>query len=331
MKTWTLGWLVAGCVCWAGVNTGVAGPDDGRLGGGSSDGKLEARPLEKPALFNPQIAELYQQAVILFRQRRFDEAEVNCRRILTIKTNELNAVQMLRDIADRRLREPSTDSRAALKQTLSQMILPEFKAVDAVARDAVAFLQQQSALVTPDKTPVNLVWNVPAGDKVPMVTLSLYRVSLADVLKYLTEANGLACRYDDYAVVIAKPGPPGAETIGRVADELGTIVSDTPLKRRLKEIVLPKFEVANLPARDAIHRLQDLAAKAGSDRTPINIVWTVPADQAVPNVTLALYKIPLADALRYVTELSGLGYRVDERAVVICPVETAPTVTTGAK
>lgn len=314
MKTRVPGHLVAGCALGGWLLLAVpAGAVDGKLGEGNPDGKLTAKPIEQPAMFDPKIAEYYQQALSLTRNRQYDEAEVYCRRILAIKTNELNTVQLMRDIAARRLRDPGRDPRGLLKQKLETIILPEFKTVDAVARDAVVFLQQQSAKYTADKTPVNLVWDVPAGHKVPLITLSLYQVPMAEALRYLADTAGLAVRYDDTAVVIEKPGPPPA-----VAEGFPT--TGFALRKKLKETVVPEFRVSEMPARDAVTHLQTLGGQAAADRTPVNVVWTVPADHPVPAVTLVLYKIPLANALQYVAELSGLRYTVDERAVVI----TAP-------
>ncbi len=49
----------------------------------------------------------------------------------------------------------------------------------------------------------------------------------------------------------------------------------------------------------------------------------------MPRITLFLRNVTLWDALRYVTEISGLRFRVDEHAVVILPAGTpdGPIVT----
>ena len=309
--------LVAGAVFLGGVAVGRGQFPETKTDG-KMDGKMEMKSVEKPALFDPQIEQLYRQAVLLFRSQRFDEAEANCRRILALKTNELNTVQLMKDITEARQHVPPYDPGAVMKKKLQEIILPDFRVVDGVAPDVVARLQQESGKCTADKIPVNLVWNAPASEKIPQISVTLFKMSLAEILQYLTEGNGLSFRVDEHAVVIGKnlQQVPGNST---TAVSPGT--DGSPLRRKLRETILPRFQVSGAAVRDAVDHLQVEGGKVAADQTPFNVVWNVPADQAVAPVTLTLYRASLADVLRYLTELSGLRYRADERVVVISPAE----------
>lgn len=298
--------------------TGVAVAEWKSFGEGNAEGKMEGKTIERPAMFDPKIEQLYRQAVVLYRNRRYDEAEANCRQILAIRTNESNSVRLLQEIATMRETVPAYDPGAALKRKCREIILPAVNFTEAEARAAVEQLQQFSGQVTADRIPVNLVFNVPAAEKIPTVTMTLYKVPLTDVLTLVTEATGLRCRWDENAVVITRLNSPAEEPAGR------TVV--TELRRKLETTVLPELRFADVPVRDALAFTQQACGKAAADQTPFNVVWGMPGDKVLPNVTLRLYRVTTADALRYLTELAGLRYRVDERAVVIGPVETPKSV-----
>lgn len=78
---------------------------------------------------------------------------------------------------------------------------------------------------------------------------------------------------------------------------------------------LAKTRVAEVNFRNATP--QDVVTTLLKQAKDVNCVWTVPADAKLPAITLTLRDIPLTDALRYVTELTGLRYRVEPNAVVI--------------
>jgi hypothetical protein len=327
MMTIILSGLLAGTVLGGSSGFGSGG-SSGFGSGGLGSGKMgETKPVESPAMFDPQIREMYQQAVALLRQRKYDDAEEICQQILARKPKEPNTEELLRQIGEMRWRAPAADPAAALRLKLKTIVLPEFKADDAVAQNLIGHLQDQSAKFGADKKPVNLVWNVPAAEKVRPVTLHLFKVSLADVLKFVTEVCGLQCRWDEHAVVIAKTAL--TTKAASTEDQPGRPAS-AALKQKLKTTVIPEFVVSDAAAREALTHLQQVGGKAAADQTPINLVWNVPPERVVPTVTLALYNLPMADALQYATEVAGLRYRVDERAVVILPPAEPPPASAGS-
>ena len=69
--------------------------------------------------------------------------------------------------------------------------------------------------------------------------------------------------------------------------------------------------------QDVIDYLRHESGKFAADKTEVNFVWQVPDSVQLPPITLSLKNIPLSDVLRYVTQLTGLRYRVEPYAVVI--------------
>lgn len=124
---------------------------------------------------------------------------------------------------------------------------------------------------------------------------------------------------------------------------------------KLNRIIIPRIDLQDTTVREAIAFLQqrskDLDATADSpkDRKGVNIVLKLdnaaPAPAPDPNapppdpnapappvsgnestkINLALTNVPLIEALRYITELSGLKYKIDPYAVSIVPLSENTT------
>ena len=102
------------------------------------------------------------------------------------------------------------------------------------------------------------------------------------------------------------------------------------LRRKLETAIIPELNVHGAAVGDVIELLRTESQKVLKEKTPINFVWQAPEDLKTAKITLNLRNIPLADALKYVTESVGLRYRADAHAVVIykplppSPNESAP-------
>jgi general secretion pathway protein D len=94
----------------------------------------------------------------------------------------------------------------------------------------------------------------------------------------------------------------------------------------LETIIIPEVNVRGAGVADVIEFLQTESQKVSGAENPINFVWQAPSNLKTAKVTLNLRNVPLADALKYVTEGVGLRYRVDAHAVVIYqPTPAMPT------
>ncbi|MEM7144964.1 MAG: Amuc_1098 family type IV pilus outer membrane protein [Verrucomicrobiota bacterium] len=115
------------------------------------------------------------------------------------------------------------------------------------------------------------------------------------------------------------------------------------INNKLRSIIIPRIEFADTPLEDAVEFLRQKAAEldtgeADPARKGVDIIIRqgssgggLGGDDATglgglgagggssPRITLALSNVPLAEALRYATELAGMKYKVETHAVVIVP------------
>ncbi len=135
------------------------------------------------------------------------------------------------------------------------------------------------------------------------------------------------------------------------------------LRQKLNEIIIPRIEFRDANIRDVISFLVDASERLDPDREGVNIILHLPGERGnpssgnpsssrggnpsnpwgdwdddesdrrtdaptardIPSITLNLRRVSLMEAIRYITEVTGLRFRVEERAVVI----TSPDMVTG--
>lgn len=95
------------------------------------------------------------------------------------------------------------------------------------------------------------------------------------------------------------------------------------MKRKLAAITFPSVQFRDANPQDVIEFIRQEVGKLSPDKAEINFVWQIPSGVPIPTITLNLKNIPLPDVLTYVTQLTGLRYRVDAYAVVIYKPESA--------
>jgi hypothetical protein len=118
-------------------------------------------------------------------------------------------------------------------------------------------------------------------------------------------------------ILAQKPEQPTVKQLLREIDEHRHREPGYELKRTLEKTIVPELTFRAAAPADVVEFLHTESKKLTADKSEINFVWQVPADVKLPPVTLSLRKIPLRDALDYVTQLAKLRYRVDAHAVVI--------------
>lgn len=111
--------------------------------------------------------------------------------------------------------------------------------------------------------------------------------------------------------------PTVKQLLGEIQDRRRQQNPSADLKHKLEDIIIPEVIVRDAAAADVIDLLQAETQKRSVDKTAINFVWQAPEEAKTAKVTLNLRNVPLADALKYVTDGVGLRYRVDAHAVVI--------------
>ena len=161
-------------------------------------------------LTEDQLGELYIKAFTRLSVGQYDAADEAARQLRTQLPNEPKVIQLQRQIELARKGGARAQADHQLEQQLAQIIVPkvDFRQADPAA--VIDWLRAESAKLTADKAPVNLVWMVPVGTKLPPVTLNLENIPLLDLLRYTTQAARLKLRVEQHAAVISLPPPAAA-------------------------------------------------------------------------------------------------------------------------
>ncbi|MEI8311690.1 MAG: Amuc_1098 family type IV pilus outer membrane protein [Verrucomicrobiota bacterium] len=117
------------------------------------------------------------------------------------------------------------------------------------------------------------------------------------------------------------------------------------ISAKLNRIIIPKIELKESTIREAVERLKQISKDRdpSTDKKGVNIVLKLPSAPATPAVvdpaappagaaatapavtpdtvvTMSLSNVPLIEALKYLTELAGLKFKVEPFAVSIVPI-----------
>jgi tetratricopeptide (TPR) repeat protein len=120
-----------------------------------------------------------------------------------------------------------------------------------------------------------------------------------------------------------------------VPEEIPELAGRTEaIRRKLERIIIPKLEFREATIREAIEFLKTKTGELDTDSPPgakgVNMVLkleaTAPDNPADARITVSLTNIPLIEALRYITGLANLKYKIEPYAVAIVPMSEATDV-----
>lgn len=100
------------------------------------------------------------------------------------------------------------------------------------------------------------------------------------------------------------------------------------LTRKMQKIVFPQVQFAGASIEEAIEFLRVKSRDLDVEETDpakkgVNIILKAGDTPITNSISLDLSDVPMVEALRYVTELSGMKYKVEPYAVLIVPVSDA--------
>jgi len=160
---------------------------------------------DTPALSQKQLDHLFQEAIMLMQVGLYDEAETRLKKILSQMPDQPTVRKLMQEIQEKRKLTGKPDPSAELKKTLESIVLPEVDFREASLQDVIAFLREESKKHTKDKTEINFVVMLPEG-KAPVITLSLRKIPMMELLRYISMLTGLQYKVDPHAVVFS-PAP----------------------------------------------------------------------------------------------------------------------------
>lgn len=91
---------------------------------------------------------------------------------------------------------------------------------------------------------------------------------------------------------------------------------ENPLLSKAAKIIIPKIELHEATIAEAVEFLRAKATEFDPEKRGVNIILK-PGSAAGAKITMSLTNIPLVEALRYVTGLSGLEMRSEANALVL--------------
>ncbi len=93
--------------------------------------------------------------------------------------------------------------------------------------------------------------------------------------------------------------------------------SEGSARERVRETTIPTVQYRDLGVDSAFEQLSEASRTADPEGHGVNIVYSGPEGDAAPRITMSLRRVTLYDAIRYITQVAGLYYRIDDNAVII--------------
>jgi len=104
-----------------------------------------------------------------------------------------------------------------------------------------------------------------------------------------------------------------------------TEAKENDIKKTLKSVIIDRIEYEAAPIDMVVIDLRQRLKKLDHSHKNLNIILTLSKGKKAENykVDIHLEKIPLDHALRYITQVAGLGYFVKDNTIVIADKDLA--------
>lgn len=150
------------------------------------------------------------------------------------------------------------------------------------------------------------------------------KMAYAEVARRETRARRLREVEEKWAQPIKRES---AETVAPVAVGPITRSNQFQINQKLKSIVFPAVDFSSANLQDVVNflnaRTRDLDLP---DKQGINFIPRPEAIAAAKPITLNLKNVPLGEALRYLTTLAGVKYKVDQAGIFLVPLQEVTDV-----
>ncbi len=205
------------------------------------------------------------------------------------------------------------------RSALQSIVFPSIEFVEVPLHQVLEFLQVRSGELS--GSPSNEVNFILKGDDelrdLP-ITLNLRSVSLGQALWFIGEIGELNFNFDQHAIIVSKPAEWRKVPAPRVA-------ADRSVIEKVNRITIPRVEFTEIPLEDAVDFLRSFSieldeAEPNPQRRGVNIVLLPnTGEKTVPEITLSLSDIPLAEVIRYTAQLADFEVRLENGAVLLAP------------
>jgi hypothetical protein len=121
-------------------------------------------------------------------------------------------------------------------------------------------------------------------------------------------------------LAIAKdPGNQNAYNLLRQIQEQRDETVGKEIRDKLRNIILDEINFTATPLDAILDYLSDESQRLAADRTAINFVLKAPDDYKSARITLKMKKTPMLDVLKYICDLGGASFLIDDAKVTVIP------------
>ncbi len=239
-----------------------------------------------------QIAQLMERGKQWFNIEDYDRAEAAFEQILVRDPYHLDAMRFLKRIEERRLAASNTRRRATIEDLVQDVRERWNPPIRRTAAGPIESDPGQMKTTQPDTQQLR--------EKLMAITIpsvNFRQATISDVINFLREAS----EAND-------PQKVGVNIILKL--DSGGAAAPTPV-------------APTTPAEDLWGPL------GGGPAAPTEAAPSAPMESAgTPTITLTLRRVTLFDAIKYVTEVAGLKFRLEGNAVIITPKDVVFNVIT---
>lgn len=180
-----------------------------------------------------------------------------------------------------------------------------------------------------------------SSDRDPDLRNDPYNITAA---KYLQEIQKQKRQFADEAANVAKLGydtdvkKAWSEDIRAVVSDIKSSSSssveavpitrrnDFEIQRKLRSLILPQVDFSDASIKDAADYLTSQSRAIDPENTGVSFLVQNAASDQSKTVTISLRDVPIGEALRYITRLAEVKFKVDENAVLIVPLSARTDV-----
>ena len=196
------------------------------------------------------------------------------------------------------------------EKRMEKIVFPQVQFQNASLEEAVEFIRVSRGCLdttneAPLQWPVNYVIKVREKGERPLITLDLHEISMGETLRYVAEISRTKLRFDPFAVMITDDGDVRPRLVGNVPADKASII-------------LPEIQLASVTLDEAIEFISIKSLAHDPKKAGVRITVKASGD---PKATFDLWlkSIPVAEALRYIAELSGHVLSFDGRQYILIP------------
>ena len=225
-----------------------------------------------------------------------------------------------------------TSDLDTLKRKLEEIVIDHIEFEEVSIQNIINYLRKRSRDLDPEGKGINIILNLKGQESSDKganeendhpITIVVDKIPLKEAIEYITRGAGLKWRIFHNAVEIAsKDVPFDAESIALTKSFINPPPNQeltAKMNAKLDNLKIDRVEFEDAALSGVLSYLKRETQRIDPEGLGIAIILrTTPAQaQNLPRVSMALNAIAVRDVIECLCQVTGLSYRIEERAVVI--------------